>query len=370
MDQPQQRILVVEDDVAMAGGICDVLELAGYDVEVAHHGQDALAAIAQRRPDLIVSDIMMPEMDGYELFKQVRANPDWVLVPFIFLTAKGQKSDIRLGKTLGAEDYLVKPFDWEDLLVAARARLARAQTLKQASQTELAELKSRILNTLSHEFRTPLTYITGYTDLLQEEDLSPEQLRQFLKRLQSGSARLSRLVEDFLFLVSLEAGEAQMAYTLQRDRFDEWLALSERVLARFAERVSGTDVTLSVKVEPGVPETMMHAGYVEDAVARLVDNAIKFTLGKAGHVELSVVQRDGGVHISVTDNGIGVAEEDLPKVFQAFQQIDREMYEQQGAGVGLAIVKGVVELHGGKVEATSEVGKGSTFSIWLPIVEE
>ncbi len=370
MDQSQQRILVVEDDVAMAGGICDVLELAGYEVQVAHQGREALAAIAQRQPDLIVSDIMMPEMDGYELFKQVRANPDWVLIPFIFLTAKGQKSDVRLGKTMGAEDYLVKPFDWEDLLVAARARLERAQTLRQVSQSELSELKNRILNTLSHEFRTPLTYITGYTDLLQEQDLSPDQLRQFLKRLQSGSTRLSRLVEDFLFLVSLEAGEARTAYTLQRDRFSEWPDLVERVLARFAEKAATYNVTLASAVEPAIPETVLHAGYVEDAVARLVDNAIKFTLGKAGHVEVAVSQRDGGVLISVKDNGIGIAEEDRSRVFQSFQQIDRETYEQQGAGVGLAIVNGIVGLHSGKVDVSSKVGEGSTFSLWLPLVTE
>ncbi|HEY4690999.1 MAG TPA: HAMP domain-containing sensor histidine kinase [Anaerolineae bacterium] len=366
----QPCILVVEDDMAMAGGICDVLELAGYAVIVAHHGREALGAIARRQPDLIVSDIMMPEMDGYELFQQVRSNPDWVMIPFIFLTAKGQKADIRFGKTLGAEDYLVKPFDWEDLLVAARSRLERAQSIRKASQSELTTLKNRILNTLSHEFRTPLTYITGYTDLLQEQDLSPDQLRQFLKRLQSGSTRLSRLVEDFLFLVSLEVGEAQMAYTLQRDRFDEWAALIESVLKKHHEKATAYKVTLFMDVAPDIPETTLHAGYVEDAVSRLVDNAIKFTLGRGGTVHVSVAQQNGGVRISVKDDGIGIAEEDLPKIFESFHQIDRETYEQQGAGVGLSIVKGIAELHGGRITAASEKGKGSTFSIWLPLVQD
>ncbi len=367
--QSRQSILVIEDDVAMAGGISDVLELAGYDVQVAHHGQEALEAIARRQPDLIVSDIMMPEMDGYELFNRVRANPDWVSIPFIFLTAKGQKSDIRLGRAMGAEDYLVKPFEWEDLLVITRARLARAQSLKQATQVELMMLKNRILNTLSHEFRTPLTYITGYTDLLQEEGLTPDQLRQFLKRLQSGSTRLSRLVEDFLFLVSLEVGEAQTAYLLQRDHFTDWPALLERVQARFADKTAGSNVTLTWDVADGVPELMIHAGYVEDAVSRLVDNAIKFMLGKTGRVQVTVSPRDDGALICVSDEGIGIAEAHLPTMFQSFHQIDRETYEQQGAGVGLAIVRGIVDLHGGQVEATSQVGQGSTFCIWLPRVE-
>ena len=368
--QARQSILVVEDDVAMAGGISDVLELAGYGVSVAHHGKEALEEMSKQRPDLIVSDIMMPEMDGYDLFKHVRANPEWVLIPFIFLTAKGQKSDIRLGKTMGAEDYLVKPFDWEDLLVAVKARLARAQSLKEASQTEMASLKNRILNTLSHEFRTPLTYITGYTDLLQEQDLSPEQLRQFLRRLQSGSTRLNRLVEDFLFLVSLEAGEAQMAYSLQRDRFSEWQALVDRVLTRYVDKAAAHKVTLTADVAPDLPETVLHGDYIENAVSRLVDNAVKFTIGKEGRVQVSIFRQDGGVQISVADEGIGISSEDLPKIFESFQQLDRETYEQQGAGVGLAIAKGIVELHAGKIEASSTLGQGSTFSIWLPVLGE
>jgi signal transduction histidine kinase len=361
-----QCILVVEDDVAMAHGISDVLELNGYEVRIAHHGGEALKLMSERQPDLIVSDIMMPEMDGHELFTQIRTNPDWVLIPFIFLTAKGQKSDVRLGKAMGAEEYLVKPFEWEDLLVAVRARLARAQVVKQASRSELADLKNRILNTLSHEFRTPLTYITGYADLLQEKDLSPDQLRQFLKRMQSGSLRLSRLVEDFLFLVSLEAGEAEMAYKLQRDRFTEWPALVERVLARHAAKAGARQVKLIPDVAAKMPEMTVHAGYLEDAVSRLVDNAIKFTVDKPGDVRVSVSPHDGGALIRVSDEGMGIAEADLDKIFESFQQIDRETYEQQGAGVGLAIVKGIVELHGGRIEVTSQVSMGSTFSIWLP----
>jgi len=359
-------ILVVEDDVAMASGIRDVLELAGYNLRVAHNGREALIAIGEKQPDVIVSDIMMPEMNGYELFQEVRANPDWLSIPFIFLTAKGQKADIRLGKTMGAEDYLVKPFDWEDLLVAVRSRLSRAQSLKQVSQVELNALKNRILNTLSHEFRTPLTYITGYTDLLQEGDLTPDQLQQFLKRLQSGSSRLSRLVEDFLFLVSLEAGEAQTSFTLQRDRFSDWAGLVDQVLLKQSDKAAARHVTLSKSIGPDIPPIVLHTGFIHDALLRLVDNGVKFTLNGPGEVRVSVSQKDGGVQVQVTDHGIGIAETHLPKMFQSFQQIDRDTYEQQGSGVGLAIVKGIVDLHGGTVAVNSTVGQGSIFSLWLP----
>lgn len=367
---PRQRILVVEDDEAMAGGISDVLELAGYEVQAAHNGRDGLALVEGWKPDLIVSDIMMPEMDGYDLFKGVRARAELISVPFIFLTAKGQKVDIRLGKTLGAEDYLVKPFDWEDLLVAVKSRLERFEAIRTASESEIATLKNRILNTLSHEFRTPLTYITGYADLLQDKDLTPDELQQFLKRLQSGSMRLSRLVEDFLFLVSLQSGEAEMAYKLQRDHFAEWSTLVNRVLANYADKAAARRVTFSSNVAANIPRTMLHAAYIESAISRLVDNAVKFTLGKPGLVHVDVSVKDGGAQVAVSDPGIGIAAEHLPTIFEPFHQIDREMHEQQGAGVGLAIVKGIAELHGGKVEVKSVLGEGSTFTIWLPLVKE
>ena len=212
--------------------------------------------------------------------------------------------------------------------------------------------------------------ITGYTDLLQEQGLAPEQLHQFLKRLQSGSNRLGRLVEDFLFLVSLEVGEAQAAFTFQRDLFNGWPVLIDHVLQKHADKAKQHKVTFVANVASDIPETMLHPGYIEDAVGRLVDNAIKFTLGKSGTVEVDVAHTDGGVQVCVKDEGIGIAEEHMPRLFQSFQQIDREMHEQQGAGVGLAIVKGIVDLHHGKVEATSQAGQGSAFCLWLPLVEE
>ncbi|HJW83957.1 MAG TPA: ATP-binding protein [Anaerolineae bacterium] len=366
----RHRILVVEDDEAMAGGISDVLELAGYEVQTAHNGREGLAALDGWSPDLIVSDIMMPEMDGYDLFKGVRARPELISIPFIYLTAKGQKVDIRQGKTMGAEDYLVKPFDWEDLLVAVKSRLERFQEIRTASETEIATLKNRILNTLSHEFRTPLTYISGYADLLQDKDLPPADLQHFLKRLQSGSMRLSRLVEDFLFLVSLQAGEAEMAYRLQRDHFAGWSTLVERVLANHADKAAARRVTFSSQVDASIPGTMLHAAFVESAVSRLVDNAVKFTMNKPGDIHVEVSARDGGVQIAVSDEGIGINSEHLPTIFEPFHQIDREKHEQQGAGVGLAIVKGIADMHGGKVEVKSTPGAGSTFMIWLPLINE
>ncbi|MCJ7567156.1 MAG: response regulator, partial [Anaerolineales bacterium] len=159
-------ILVVEDDMALLEGIRELLELSEYKVLTATNGQEALEVLEKKHPDLIVSDIMMPEMDGYQFHEKVREQPELSAIPFIFLTARGEKADIRRGKELGADDYITKPFDDEDLLVAVRAKLSRWDNLRQQRDEEVADLKSKILLTLSHEFRTPLTYIINYSDLL------------------------------------------------------------------------------------------------------------------------------------------------------------------------------------------------------------
>jgi DNA-binding response OmpR family regulator len=140
----KEQILIVEDDIAMSSGIRDVLEMAGYRVQLAENGLDALALLERFRPDLIISDIMMPEMDGYQFLERMRRRTEWAAIPFIFLTAKGQRSDIRAGKQLGADDYLVKSVDLEDLLVVVRAKLDRSLVLRQQARVEMELLKNNI----------------------------------------------------------------------------------------------------------------------------------------------------------------------------------------------------------------------------------
>ena len=362
----KEQILIVEDDLAMSTGIREVLELAGYKVQLAENGQEAMQALQRFRPDLIISDIMMPEMNGYELLEELRRHPHWDAVPFIFLTAKGQRADIRAGKQLGADDYLVKSVDLDDLLVVVRAKLDRAIVLKQQSLKEMDTLKNTILNMLSHEFRTPLTYITGYVDLMQEGDWSVDDLQKFLGRIKGGSARLNRLVEDFLLLVRFETGDAQQAYLMDKRPFDDWPMLVQRVFDGRRDLAARRSVDLVADIRPDLPRIDAHENYLENALLRLVDNAIKFSKPGGGRVTVRVRADDRRVGVRVIDQGIGIPMLELIKMFDKFHQINRERMEQQGAGISLAIVKGVAELHHGEAECSSEEGVGSEFRMYLP----
>lgn len=362
----REQILIVEDDLAMSIGIRDILEMNGYRVQIAENGVEGLKRLETYRPDLIISDIMMPEMDGYEFLENVRRRPALTAVPFIFLTAKGQRPDIRIGKQLGADDYLVKSTELEDLLIAVRSKLDRAFMVRQQSRREMEELKQNVLNMLSHEFRTPLTYITGYVDLMQEGDWSPEELQKFLSRIKGGSARLNRLVEDFLLLVRFETDDARQAYMLDRGPFKNWPGLIARVFVSHREQATHRRVELVDEVEPDLPFVEAHEAYLENALSRLVENGIKFSKPDGGAVTVHVYADGSWVCCAVQDDGMGIPSLELPKVFDRFHQINRQRIEQQGAGVGLAIVQGIVNLHRGEITCTSVEGLGSEFTLRLP----
>jgi two-component system sensor kinase len=369
-------ILVVEDDLALVEGLRDILELNGYQVLTARNGQEALASLERRVPDLIVSDIQMPRMDGYQLYTEVRARPAWVSIPFIFLTARGEKADVRRGKALGVDDYITKPFDEADLVVAVQAKLNRRAELAAAQTREMADLKHTILTTLNHEFRTPLTYITTYADLLGAESVSADDFKTFMRGIQLGSERLRRLVEDFIFLVELQTGEAQATYDRRSEVLDELPALLREALERAAPRAAARQVTLRAELPAELPAVRGDADYLVDAVGRLLDNAIKFARSRGaepvggGHVRLRAEPGGLGVRIQVIDDGVGMPASELGKIFDVFYQIDRAKHEQQGSGSGLAIAQGIVRLHGGTLTAASEPGQGSTFTLELPAVEE
>lgn len=212
------KLLVVEDEHNLLLGIRDILELDDYSVVTAMNGQQALEVLRNQNsqlPDLILSDIMMPYMDGIQFLKEVRKREEWVKIPFIFLTAKGAKIDIQQGKLLGVDDYLVKPFDADDLLVAVESRLKRHEVLNQMSEVKIDDMKRNILTILNHEFRTPLTLVVAYADMLKDnqvDKMSDEELLIFLREINMGADRLRHLVENFILLVELETDDAAKNY--------------------------------------------------------------------------------------------------------------------------------------------------------------
>lgn len=371
------KILVVEDDTNLLSGIRDILEIEDYHIETAIDGQDALDILrgSEVLPDLIVSDIMMPRMDGIEFLKQVRQDERLVSIPFIYLTAKGEKSDIQRGKKLGVDDYVVKPFNADDLLIAVKSRLDRAEALQRVQEGREKELKKSILTILNHEFRTPLTFVVAYADLLGdmgsagEEAVNDGQMLTFLEGVKSGADRLRRLVENFILLVELETGSAKRTFEYRQRPVNN----VETIIHEAAENallIHPEPYTFEVFVQPDLPEWIGDEEYLRAAITHLVDNACKFSSPETP-VKISVILEDDVVSIQVTDFGRGIPDQEVEKIWEMFYQINRKETEDQGAGSGLNIVKHIAELHGGyaKLEQT-ELGKGSVFSINIPVIRQ
>lgn len=366
----EPTILIVEDNASLLEGLKDLLESTGYHVVSAENGIEALDVLEDNiKPDLIISDIMMPRMDGYEFQARVRDKPDLIRVPFIFLTAKGGKDDIRLGKDLGVDDYITKPFDEEDLLVAVRSKLSRWGDLKRLQDEQIAGIKQNILLTMSHEFRTPLSYILNYAEMLEGgyDSIAPEDFRLFMKGIKKGARRLNRLVEDFILLVELETGEAEKAYQIRRKEiadFGKWLRVTCK---SFDEAAKAKGLKLVVDIPDEIPALSVDEVYLANAIGRIIENAIKFSKSASEWVRVIANVTDDAIRISVQDQGIGIPEDEIGSLFNVFHQINRAKYEQQGIGSGLSICQRIVSIHGGSVKVESEHGVGTVITIELPL---
>jgi signal transduction histidine kinase len=370
----QPRLLVVEDDVHLLSGIRDILTISNFDVVTARNGKeglDALISMGDTPPDVIVSDIMMPYMDGFEFLAAVRNEARWITVPFIFLTAKGPGSR-REGLMGGADHYLLKPFDADELITTVQSVLQLASARKEITEIRtkslLEEQISQIMAIINHEMRTPLMLVTGYSDLLrgfdpQNPDLA--DLTMFLQGVHSGADRLRRLVDNFILVVELATGEAAKVVAWRKRPTTDFRWMIDDAL-RQIELAHDRPRNYALNVQDPLPTVAVDNQYVTIVIRELLDNAAKFSSDDST-IQIDVAHDSGYVVLSVTDQGRGIPPQELEKIWQPFYQINRSEFEDQGSGSGLAIVDGVMRIHRGSRRVESIVGRGSRFTIYFPV---
>lgn len=361
-------VLVIEDEAAIRSSLIDLLEIEGFTVIGAANGSIGVRLARENPPDLIICDIMMPNLDGYGVLQALRKDPETTTIPFIFLTARAERADFRHGMELGADDYVPKPFSREDLLKAVETRLARVQTVRNKAEAEFNELKQKISVALAHELRTPTTILLGYTNLATQDisALSPEELQLFLSKINLGTLRISRLVENLLVLVQVDTGQTAEDFreTAKADR-----AVGDvitRVVKSYQAAARARNITLEARLDPDLPAVVVSPVLFVKALGELIDNGIKFSKAPTGHVTVSARRAAASLEIVVADNGLGIPADGLPHIFERFRQINRKRQEQQGVGIGLTVARELIRLHGGDIRVASVPGAGSTFTIHLP----
>ncbi len=366
--EARKTIVVVDDDRSIRTLLEMGLKKEGYVVSSFENGQAALDALPEIKPDLVLSDWMMPVMDGVAFCKRVKADPEMKSIFFVLLTAKTQGSDKIEGLDSGADDYLTKPVQMLELAAKVRSalRIKELQIELEKRNTELQRLndiKDDFLGMAAHDLRNPLGVISLWTESLLAEALgkfTEEQKRAGEVILKHTDAMLF-LINDLLDIAAIESGKV---------KFEWWTGPVQNVVKEVAESnrvlAEKKGIDLTYHEAPELLVARYDPRRIEEVLRNLVSNAIKFT-PKQGKIRVSLTPAEGFVRVEVADTGCGIAPAEKQKLFQKFQKLSsRPTAGERGTGLGLAIVKKLVELHGGEVGVDSDLGKGSTFWFTLP----
>jgi signal transduction histidine kinase len=367
-------ILNVNDNDASRYLVSRILEMAGHRVVEAATGGDALRLASQLRPDVIVLDVRLPDISGYEVAARLRSNPETASIAVMHTSATFITADKRvLGLDSGADAYLTQPFEPAELIATVKSllRLRQAERELRLRADQLAEAdrrKDEFLAMLAHELRNPLAAIMTAIGILERkptDDTKELRMRSIINRQ---THHLARLVDDLLDVSRITRGKVE----LRRERLDLRIVL-QQVLALMRPVAEGR----GLKLESSLPDRAIwlnaDATRLEQVFINLVDNAAKYTdAGGSISVHVSAEGTDGSARavVRIKDTGIGIPAHKLPAIFELFNQADESLERSRGGlGIGLTLVRSLVEMHGGTISATSAgAGQGSEFQVKLPLI--
>lgn len=360
VSSPPASVLVVDDTPTNLQLLVSMLQECGYLVRPVTNGRHALRAVQSARPDLILLDITMPEMDGYEVCRRLKAEPATRDIPVLFISALAETDDKVRAFAVGGVDYIGKPFQFAE--VAARVRthleLQRQRRELQESlqrQRELEKLRDGLTHMIAHDMRSPLLAINLTMDIVRQG--AAQQDAEMLARAQVEVRSLNEMITQMLDVSRMEAG----ALTLNPD--DVALAeLAQQVLGSLELLAGGIEVKLEV---PQPVVVRADREIVRRVLGNLVGNAYKFA-GERGRVTVRIGLREQAALVEVVDSGHGIDPSYHEKIFEKFGQVG-EPRQQCGSGLGLTFAKMAVEAHGGKIGVISALEQGSTFWFTLPL---
>ncbi len=364
-DQPKNSILIVDDSLENLELLCLFLRDAGFGVEVAEDGETALKKVSQSLPDLILLDVVMPGLDGFETCRRLKENETTREIPVIFMTALVNTSDKVKGFELGAVDHITKPLQPEEVLARITTHLT-IKNLQKSLQVQIMERDKLIsqldafAHTVAHDLKNPLGAITGYMTFLNDNwsTIPAEQVQELLQTIAQTGYKMSNIIEELLLLASIRQSEIKLK------PLNMQVIVSEALLRlHYMLETSNATVVVAEKW----PVALGYAQWVEEIWVNYISNGLKYG-GEPPHLELGATPADNGtINFWVRDNGPGLTKEAQAKLFTRFTRLEET--RAKGHGLGLSIVQHIVDKLGGQVGVSSTTGQGSEFSFTLPVAE-
>ncbi len=367
---PQQsdRILVVDDAPDNLFLVQSILQDEGYIVEVADNGTKALDLIQKSPPQLVLLDVMMPGMDGFEVTRIIRAQQRSETLPFIpilLITAYDEPSVAR-GLDIGADDFIRKPVEFDELLARVRSLIRLKHSVDE--RDEIARQREDFVSRLTHDLRTPLVAADRMLDLMQQGYLGElsEEMQEVVVTMASSNKNLLAMVNQLLEVYRYEAGRKALSF-----KPTNLLEVAQEVIQSLTPLAEEKGLQLTLQEETSDSSYVVQGDRLElnRIITNLVGNAIKFTDNGSVTVLLggAAPEQKNPITITVNDTGPGIPADTQADLFQRFQQ---GRHGRSGSGLGLYLSHRIVEAHGGELSCSSEVGKGSSFIVKLPASDQ
>lgn len=365
--KPKPLVLIVDDKPNNIKLICDTLKEENYEFAFATNGTQALEFVSGGLPDLILLDIAMPGLDGFEVCKRLKASPETKDIPIIFLTRFDEPENIVKGFDVGALDYVTRPFRGQELIARVRTHieLKKSQDTIMEQNKELKDLnatKDKFFKIIAHDLKNPFGILLQDSEFVvhKYDELKDEIKRSAIERIHKSSHRVYKLLENLLEWAKLQTGGIKT----KKNKINLH-QIAEKNISLYDCNASKKEIV--VKNDIGMNVSAYSDENMIDFVFRnLICNAIKFT-EDGGQVNISTQDNEDFIEVSISDTGVGIAGENIKKLFRidgGYTTPDTK--GEKGTGLGLILCKEFVELNGGKIGVKSEVGKGSTFKFTLP----
>jgi two-component system, sensor histidine kinase and response regulator len=364
-------VLIVDDVVDNLHMLTDMLEAQGHEVRIAMSGKEALEKITEKHPDLILLDIQMPGMTGYEVCQKVKANQKTEDIPVIFLSALQESADILKGFEVGGVDYVSKPFQFREVVARVQSQMAVAQQRRQLEELRerdqqqfemIAAAKDTFFHATAHDLKNPLTGVLLYIQMLRNNPPQNQaELDDALNGIEGTARKMQSLISDILDLAQMQVGNP-MNFIEQPIQ-----PIMIKVMQNFDVLAREKNIKLYLKMPDETIRMPLDGHYFERMIDNLVSNAIKYTPPN-GDVRVHLQSLDHCIQIRVSDTGIGIPQDDLERVFEAFYRVKKANHKKEsGTGLGLSIVAAIVEEHRGSIDVESVEGEGTSFTLCFPI---